>query len=665
MQRRFCRVRTAAITAWIATSGLIVCASAAVTSAQQLGRGPAAGTCGDDPFRLIEIRDAAELSQKMGIQRQAARFLAGTRGEDGGSLTGEVFADYGVAAEWVGELGKQGKVASELWGEFSKVVMGSAEAFAHLYPSKMDLHVRAAPVTFPEDSTERGSWKVGATAATEVWNLTDKILQEALALAMKNVTLDPVLERGSRSIDREGLTPGQKRLLELAEEVASEELGGDAAKDFTAEQLSAFLEAIGANEGMNGFYLPPQCWEVHDGWDEWSEAELEGDAFRLEGERGYVPVKAGPAVLRVWTVEGRRAFGNTTFTERIDLEVRPIEIDLSPAVQSVEPGAEVPFIAAVTDALDTDMSWSTTAGTLSEPQYAGEGMETAVLTTPNEPKVFPITVRVDSTSRAGPRGRHGAPPRFARAVVQLTDPVIEVSPPGGCVEPGGRLQLSARVYGVEDQRVTWSADRARVTDDGSYRAPGSETADTVTASWVHDPDVSTAVEVRVGGCGPWARVSFTGVAAATFETDEPPPSLRIAGDMGKRTCRPTLEIVSGDDYVLLTGLLRAPIAPGTYPIVDGPPKAGQVAAQFRPSCRREGNCDRRAYAPDDALSGSLFVERLDAELMVGRFEAVVERHQPDGSDVTYQAVGQFRATVSGPAGFAQLSADHLCMPSDE
>jgi hypothetical protein len=74
-----------------------------------------------------------------------------------------------------------------------------------------------------------------------------------------------------------------------------------------------------------------------------------------------------------------------------------------------------------------------------------------------------------------------------------------------------------------------------VTDDGGYRTPGSGTADTVTASWVQDPDVPTAVERRVGGCGPWARVPFTGVAFATFETEAPAPAVRIVGDTSDRT----------------------------------------------------------------------------------------------------------------------------------
>jgi hypothetical protein len=478
------------------------------------GAGPAAGTCGEDPFQLFDIPNAAELSRTMSIQADAERFLAGTRGEEGGSVTGRLFADYGVAAEWLGKVGKQGEVASELWGEFSEVVMGSAEAFAHLYPGKMELVAEASPTSFVEDATEKGSWRVGATSASELWNLTDEILQEALGHAMEDASLDPVLEKAGGSIDRSRMTPGERRLLELAEGELTDRVGGEALKKYSAQQLSAFLKAVGATEGPNGFYIPPQCWEVSDGWNAsnagpgsppapggaWASAEVQGDAIKLAGDRGYAPHEAGSASLRIWTVEGRQAFGNVARSTRIDIEVRPIQVDLTPTIQKVEPGDKVPFLATIRDANDKGMAWGASAGHLGEPESAGEGMETSVLQTPLDPEAFPIEVVVKSTSTSGPR-RSGTPPREARSTVQLADPVIDIQPSGGCIPVGERRQFTAQVFGVESQQVTWSArgsgDGTIHSRDGWFDAGSTEGTYTVQAAWAKYPDATAEVDIRV------------------------------------------------------------------------------------------------------------------------------------------------------------------------
>lgn len=552
-------------------------ASAQEPAAAPAAAGPEAGTCGDDPFRLFDVTEASELSRMMGIQAGAERFLAGTRGEEGGSVQGKLFGDLGTLIAEAGSVAPQGKAAAAAWSAFSGAVSTSAEAASHLYPGKMELVVHATPTSFQEDATTVGSWTVGATAATELWNLSEEILQEALSRALEGA-LDPVFDdAGSRLelVDRERMTPARRRLLEIADGLIEDKTGGDALAKFSAAQLSAFLNAIGASEGPNGFFMPPQCWEVGNGWDGWAFAEVDGRAIELVGDRGFVPREAGVATLRIWTVEGRQAFGNSMRSASVEVEVRPIEVELRPSIQKVKAGADVPFFAAVRGAVDSGMEWRASAGRFVDRQPAEEGAETAVLETPEDPASYPIEVEVRSTSTSGARGLPGAQPRLATAVVQLDDPIIDVSP-GGCVSVGEERQFTAQVLGAESQQVTWSArgpDGGAMTGHGRFSSSREGTY-TVQAAWAEDPAVTAEVEVRVAEACDNGYSLVTG-GDVILQQEGPPGSITGVrpSSFGDGLCTVGINVAlpgEGPDLALrLTAALPDGLRDGSYPVARG------------------------------------------------------------------------------------------------
>lgn len=469
--------------------------------------------CGPGPSPMFAIRDTGELSRLMGLQADAERFLAGAGGEPGGSATGRLFAGAGELAGIVEHAGKQGAFAAEMWNGFASVITNSAEASAHLLPGEMQLTVTASPVRFTEDDPATGSWRVGATANSKHWNLTEEILTKALEMGMQEATLDPVLEKAGQALESKARSRASKRLLALAQEVAAETVGGDALATASAEQLGAFLDGMGVTEGPHGFHFASRCWQVDAGWDEWAYAEVDGTAIALSGENGYVPQAAGSATLRIWTVAGRQAFGNRMRSTSVSVEVLPIGVELMPSIQKVEAGASVPFIATIHNATDPGLAWTASAGQFVDRQSAGDGSETNVLVTPTDPKRFPIRVEVRSTSTSGARGRAGAPVRRATAVLQLSEPVIDIRHAGGCLQPGGKRKFTADVLGAERQGVQWTAAGAgasSINGAGVFSAARAGTYD-VRATWKEDRSVSAEVRVRVmEDCDSWFSYEASG-----------------------------------------------------------------------------------------------------------------------------------------------------------
>lgn len=455
---------------------------------------------------MFAIEDAGGLSRLMGIQADAEQFLAGAGGEPGGSATGRLFAGAGELAGVVGQAGKHGAAAAAMWNGFASVMTHSAEASAHLLPGEMQLTVTASPVRFTEDDPGAGTWRVAATASSKPWNLTEEILTKALELGMQNASLDPILKKAGQALGRKARSTASKRLLELAEAIAAETLGGDALANASAEQLGAFLDGMGVTEGPHGFHVAARCWQVDAGWDEWAYAEVEGTAIALSGENGYVPQAAGSATLRIWTVAGRQAFGNRMRSTSVGIEVLPIEVELMPSIHRVQAGERVPFIATIHNAADPGMAWTASAGQFVDRQPAGAGSETNVLATPTDPKRFPIRVEVRSTSTSGVRGKAGAPVRRATAIVQLADPVIDIRHAGGCLQPGASRKLTADVLGAESQAVHWTAagpGAASINGAGVFSAARDGTY-TVRATWEEDPSVSAEIRIRVmEDCDSW------------------------------------------------------------------------------------------------------------------------------------------------------------------
>lgn len=491
-----------------------------------------AGSCLEDRSNLFDVAEPAELDNMMRAQDYAERFVAGANDAEGGSAAGEVFGDIGAVVGWAGVAGKAGDVASEVWDAFSTVVLNTAEAYTGLLPGEMELSVSADPLEFDEDSEETGRWTASAVAASDGMTLTDDVIQKVMETALEKGLADASIgdELTDAPVDDSDLA---KDLREGVSDQIDEQL----IEKPTSAALDALLESIGATEVEGGFDIPGGCWTLGDmsasdappsGGGQGGEpagnpppplvtGHLSGGAVQFtDGDaREYEPVEAGTSRLEVRTAEGYRktatsvgglsvgttyAFGGDQYTAVTRITVNEIVVQINPTIIRVEPGDRVDFVATVENAEDTRVRWRTSANPLDEIVDHGDGTHEAVLLTPDDAALYPITVEVESVSRGGARADN-TPVRKATARVQLADPVIEIQPPGGCIVRGERREFTAQVFGVENQSVEWSLEGAGSLDDGDFRASGKGEA-TIRATWVEDSDVYAEVDVEVADdCG--------------------------------------------------------------------------------------------------------------------------------------------------------------------
>lgn len=491
-----------------------------------------AGSCLEDRSNLYDVAEPAELDNMMRAQDYAERFLAGANDAEGGSASGEVFGDIEAVVGWAGVAGKAGDVASEVWDAFSTVVLNTAEAYTGLLPGEMELSVSAEPPEFEEDSEETGRWTASAVAASDGMKLTDDVIEKVMETALEKGLADASIgeELTDAPVD-------DSDLAESLQEGVSDQIDEQLIEKPSSAALDALLESIGATEVEGGFDIPGGCWTLGDmsasdappsgGGQGGGPAgnpppplvtgHLSGDAVQFTdgGAREYEPVEAGTSRLEIRTAEGYRktaasvgglsvgttyAFGGDQYTAVTRITVNEIVVQINPTIIRVEPGDRVDFVATVQNALDTRVRWRTSANPLDEIVDHGDGTHEAVLLTPDDPALYPITVEVESVSRGGARADN-TPVRKATARVQLADPVIEIQPPGGCVVRGERREFTAQVFGVENQAVEWSHEGAGRIDDGSFRASDKGEA-TVRATWVEDSDVYAEVDVAVADdCG--------------------------------------------------------------------------------------------------------------------------------------------------------------------
>lgn len=661
------------------------------------------GSCLEDRVNLFDIAEPAELDNLMRAQDYAERFLAGATDQEGGSASGTVFGDIGVVVGWIEFAGKAGEVAAEVWDAFSTVVLNTMEAYAKLLPDEMELTVTADPPEFEEDSEETGTWTASAVAASEGMKLTQKVIEKVM-----NVALEKALADASIGRELTGKAPDDSEL--------SNQIDEQLLKNSTSAALDALLDAIGAKEVEGGFDIPGGCWTLGDmsGSDEPDQdatssapplvtPHLSGGAVEWTGNgsgvpREYEPVEAGTSRLEIRTAEGYRkaievplgagfktdiaatyAFGGDQYTAVTRITVNEIEVQISPSLIRVEPGERVPFVATVQNAVDTRVRWSRSAGSFVQKVDFGDGTHEAVLITPKSPKLFPITVEVESISRSGPRA-DGIPVRKATALIQLADPVIDIQPPGGCIRPGDERQFVAHVWGVKNQEVTWAARGPSGgtihRQNGLFRAGSRNGTYTIRAAWAEDPEVASEVELTVKeDCVGW--VTYSGAINASYPlSGDPPPHFDPAHGaepypdacLGWVMLRP--ETPEGRDQLVLGGGLPVPPRVGPYPVVNywehrwkgtrqPPPPVGTLGFQAR--LARVGREDGRLLIYE-SRGGVFEIVHVDADVLHGRFDvpaARVTELGPGGEPILEEMrfEGFFVATLP------QMEDDHPCRPS--
>jgi hypothetical protein len=184
--------------------------------------------------------------------------------------------------------------------------------------------------------------------------------------------------------------------------------------------------------------------------------------------------------------------------------VRIIQITISPTQAQLNVGGTQQFIAAVTGAVNNDVTWevnqvvggNSTVGTISP---------TGLYTAPAQYTNAGITVVAYSTD----------PTINAGATISLSV-VIAISPQNPQLTYGSTQQFTATLDGVQTQ-VNWLATYGSISSSGLYTASATQTPDTVTAWIPGNPAARGTTSVEILGLTP----AITGISpqpAAVFDT---------------------------------------------------------------------------------------------------------------------------------------------------
>lgn len=173
---------------------------------------------------------------------------------------------------------------------------------------------------------------------------------------------------------------------------------------------------------------------------------------------------------------------------------RQVGVSVAPVSVSVNSGTTQQFSATVTGTSNTSVTWSATAGSISQ---------VGVYTAPTVTSATTATVRATSVTDAT---------KFAQAVVSIPAPsggvAVTMTPTTASINSGGPQQFSATVTGTSNAGVTWSATAGSISQAGFYTAPTVTAATTATVRATSVADASKFVEGIVSIAAPSGAVSI-------------------------------------------------------------------------------------------------------------------------------------------------------------
>jgi hypothetical protein len=164
-----------------------------------------------------------------------------------------------------------------------------------------------------------------------------------------------------------------------------------------------------------------------------------------------------------------------------------VVVSIEPAAPTVIANTQQPFVATVTGAATSAVTWSV--------QEAGGGditTTTGVYTAPDTPGIYHVV----ATSQANSCGTAAV----AVTVAQAQPITVTISPAGPIfVGTQGNQTFLATVEGTTNTAVTWSVQGAggQIDLDGVYGAPASPGVDVITATSVVDPTKFAQVTVNI------------------------------------------------------------------------------------------------------------------------------------------------------------------------
>ena len=208
----------------------------------------------------------------------------------------------------------------------------------------------------------------------------------------------------------------------------------------------------------------------------------------LNPETGAIsgkPTTAGTSSVWVVVRDARLRAGTLQIHISVAGTAQPsVSISVSPTNTTVNSGASKQFTASVQGTSNTAVTWSTSAGSISN---AG------VFTAPNVSSTTAVTVRVTSVADST---KSASSVVSVQAVIAPTVS-ISVSPTSASVKSGAGQQFVATVQGSSNTAVTWSASGGAISASGMFTAPSVTANTTVTVTATSSANTTKKASVNV------------------------------------------------------------------------------------------------------------------------------------------------------------------------
>ena len=175
-----------------------------------------------------------------------------------------------------------------------------------------------------------------------------------------------------------------------------------------------------------------------------------------------------------------------------------ISVSITPANVSIQAGGTQQFTATVTGLANTSVTWSATAGSISN-----SGLYTA----PTAAGSYTVT----ATSAADASESASATVTVTSSAVPIA---VSISPALVSLAAGGTQQFAVTVTGTGNSSVTWSASGGTISSAGLYTAPATAGTYSVTATSVADSSKSASAAVTVSASAPAISVSVSPSSAS-------------------------------------------------------------------------------------------------------------------------------------------------------
>jgi hypothetical protein len=476
----------------------------------------------EDTFK-VRIDTAAQLSEYMTDAWVACGVSSGWYAD---LVTAAGLSSAGKNPYW-----KAGTASFALTGT---VLVEIDNAKCKMYPTRL-LDLQVAPGGFeiledePVDSLELDSATV--SALSETWNPARAAAAIGLQAAGSKGAIDDAAKTVAGGSKASKLAPKSSDALDELDNKLVDDLGANL-RDWKIGEFAKALDKASELGDLGPFYW--RDIDINDG--QWLEMFFVTGVFR-EGECSGVfcaePYRTGIDELTYTPDYTVFPSENEHPSVSFPAEVTPIEIEVNPRRKVVVPGETITLQMRVKNAYDPTVTWTNSAG-VDGPYDVTDRDDTTELVsgnlefqTPSDPDAYPVIITGTSQSQSGLLNpANGRVLQRPTGIGALTlEPDVQISPPGGCAEPGQTIQFEA-LYdeaGLPTAELSWEASGGEISDDGLWTAPNRRQVYEVEVTLdigPNNPAVSDSTQVIVGECNCWYSAEIVGPDGQRSEAQE-------------------------------------------------------------------------------------------------------------------------------------------------